>query len=106
VIWSASAAKSAKVGSVPFQPNGLTTRSASTPVEAGRIDRALRRSAQDTEVDALGRQPRFAIGAGASGFAHQVGALLLQVAAHLARQRLDDAERHQCRRVAVCRRSP
>src|SRR6266404_5923350 len=78
--WSASLANSAKSASVPFQPNGLTTRSPSTP-----------------------RMPEASISpfAGARRFAREVGALPLQIATHLSRQRLDDAERHQRRRVPL-----
>ena len=99
--WSASAAKSAKVGERALPAERLHDQVGVDAAEAGRIDLALRRGAQHAEVDALRGQARFAIGAGARGLAHEVGALLLQVAAHLARQRLDDAERHQRRRVAL-----
>src|SRR5262245_24458912 len=44
---------------------------------------------------------RLATGAGAGGFLHEGVALLLQVARHLPRQRLDDAEADQRRRVPL-----
>src|SRR5207253_5007137 len=56
--------------------------------DAGRIDLALRRRAQHAEVDALGGEACFATGTGVRGLPHEVGALPLQVATHLVRQRL------------------
>src|SRR5262249_28030094 len=56
---------------------------------------------EDTEVDALRGQPGLASRPGARGIVHEIGALFLQIATHFGRQRLDDAESHQCRRVPL-----
>src|SRR5262249_4240432 len=69
--------------------------------DAGRVDFTLGRHAEDAEVDALRRQPGFASGPGPRSLVHEVGALLLQIATQLGRQRLDDAGSRHRRRIAL-----
>src|SRR5262249_21417720 len=71
--------------------------------DARRVDLAPGRRAEHAEVDALADQPGLPGGAAARGGAQEVGALLLELAGHLVRQRLDDAEAHQGGWVAVAR---
>src|SRR5262249_57996309 len=69
--------------------------------DARRVDLAPGRRAEHAEVDALADQPGLPGGAAARGGAQEVGALLLELAGHLVRQRLDDAEAHQGGWVAL-----
>src|SRR5262249_57900984 len=69
--------------------------------DARRVDLAPGRGAEHAEVDALAGQPGLPDGAAARGVAQEVRALLLELAGHLVRQRLDDAEPHQGRRGAL-----
>src|SRR5581483_311307 len=69
--------------------------------DAGCIDLALRRRAEHAEVDALRRETRFAPRAGARRLADEIAARLLEIPRHLVRERLDDADRDQRRRVPL-----
>src|SRR5207253_1939539 len=69
--------------------------------DAGGVDLAFRRGLEDAEVDALGGEVRLATRTGACGLVHEVVALLLQVARHLPRQRLHDAQPDQSRWVPL-----
>src|SRR5262249_6767659 len=70
------------------------------PARARRVDLALRRHAQDAEVDPLARELVLACRPRMLGVAQEVGTLLREVAAHLARERLHDTDADQRRRIA------
>src|SRR5205807_2371657 len=61
--------------------------------DAGSVELAVRGGAQHAEVDTLAGETRLATAARIARLADELGALLLQVARHLERQSLNDAER-------------
>jgi hypothetical protein len=89
---------------VPFQPNGFTTRSASTPSSPDASTSPFG-DAQHAEVDALARERASRAPPARTSASRCAG----RSRRHLARQRLDDAERDERRRVplvAAAVRSP
>src|SRR4029077_9038019 len=86
-------------GSLPAE--GLHHQVRVDAAHARRCYLALRSRARHAEVDAFRGEMRLATGAGARRFLEEIGALLLQVATHLAGERLDDAEPGQRWRVSL-----
>lgn len=90
-----------EAGERPFPAERLHDEVLVHSADAGRIHLSPGRDAKRAEVDTLGRQPGFTCVAGAGGLVHEIVALLLEVARHLARERLHDPQRHQRRRIAL-----